>query len=391
MKEIDSLQDFKKWAKAPKYEPAAFQSLNLKHHEKIILNNSFKGSLFLGCKMGKKAAGHISKTGGMVILNQKDFLFKTHRAFLYSPDELFKGFNINSSKGYKQTYDYKVYKEYVKTGMDNPNSILVSLNRRLHDHSITDALQEMIEGRNVVAIMGGHSMERQSPFYKKIALISRTLTRKGFLMVSGGGPGAMEATHLGTYFATKSKKELNQAIDILKIRPLNAIAGKEYADRDWLHRAWKVKTKFPLSKDKLKKSISIGIPTYLYGHEPPTLFATHIAKYFANSVREDGLLTIAKNGVIFAPGSAGTIQEIFQDATQNHYAPYNDKKKNKKQVSPMILFGKKRWQDEKPVWNLITTVAKGNVYDELLYLTDDVKTIVKTIVNYNPKDYLFPK
>jgi two-component system alkaline phosphatase synthesis response regulator PhoP len=36
-------------------------------------------------------------------------------------------------------------------------------------------------------------------------------------------------------------------------------------------------------------------------------------------VREDGLLSLAKGGVVFAPGPAGTIQEIFQDLTQNHY------------------------------------------------------------------------
>ncbi len=78
----------------------------------------------------------------------------------------------------------------------------------------------------------------------------------------------------------------------------------------------KIIDKYPLTANDYEKCKSIGIPTWLYGHEPPAPFATHIAKYFANSVREDGLLTIAKHGVIFAPGSAGTTQEIFQDATQ---------------------------------------------------------------------------
>ena len=38
---------------------------------------------------------------------------------------------------------------------------------------------------------------------------------------------------------------------------------------------------------------SLGVPTWFYGHEPTNLFATHVAKYFANSIREDGLLAIA--------------------------------------------------------------------------------------------------
>lgn len=38
------------------------------------------------------------------------------------------------------------------------------------------------------------------------------------------------------------------------------------------------------------------------------------------------------NGVIFAEGNAGTVQEIFQDACQNYYVNFNFR-------SPMILFG----------------------------------------------------
>jgi len=57
----------------------------------------------------------------------------------------------------------------------------------------------------------------------------------------------------------------------------------------------------------------------LYGHEPPNLFSFHIAKYFYNSLREDGLVTISNAGLIFAKGNAGTVQEIFQDTTLVYY------------------------------------------------------------------------
>ncbi len=130
----------------------------------------------------------------------------------------------------------------------------------------------------------------------------------------------MEATHLGAYFATRTMDELATAIDMLKQRPSDSKPGKEYADPDWLHRAWRVMERFPIPSGQEELCKSVGIPTWLYGHEPPAVFATHIAKYFANSIREDGLLAIANHGVIFAPGSAGTTQEIFQDAAQNHYA-----------------------------------------------------------------------
>jgi hypothetical protein len=65
--------------------------------------------------------------------------------------------------------------------------------------------------------------------------------------------------------------------------------------------------------------VSIGIPTWVYGHEPPTPLVRLHAKYFENSIREDGLLAVALYGVLYAPGKAGTLQEVFQDAAQNYY------------------------------------------------------------------------
>jgi len=388
-KEIDDILEFEKWLfKGVKYK-AAIQALDISKYEEQVLQHTFRGSLFLGCEMSDNTAGYIVKTGGIVILDNENVLFEAHRARLYNREELFKGFSMNSKGGYKDTFDYKIYKEYVDGGMENPKDILISLMRRLHDHSITDALMEAIEGRKVVAIMGGHSMERQDPIYYKIAKIARELTRKGFLMVSGGGPGAMEATHLGAYFATRNEEELKEAIEEIKIRPKGAVPKKEYADDDWLHRAMKIIGKYPLEDEKA--CMSIGIPTWLYGHEPPAPFATHIAKYFANSVREDGLLTIAKHGVIFSPGSAGTIQEVFQDTTQNFYASYNKNKNATKFISPMIFFGVKAWTVDNPLWDFVSKLAIGKTYGDLVSLTDDEKDIIKKISEYKPKEYSYPR
>ncbi|RUA07944.1 MAG: hypothetical protein DSY82_07565 [Flavobacteriia bacterium] len=391
MKEIESIHEFREWLNEGVPYEAAVKELDLTSYEDVIFKHNFNGCLFLGCDLSNHSAGYISCNGGMVISNRKDVLFEVFRAKLYSPKELFKGFDLNNKEGYKCTYDYKIYEDYIRSGMDATTSILVTLTRRLHDHSITDALQEIIEGRKVVAIMGGHSMERKDPYYLTIAKISRILTRKGFLMVSGGGPGAMEATHLGAYFATRTEKEMENAIDEMKIRPKGAANGKEYADQDWLHRAWRVLEKYPIPEGKEKESMSVGIPTWLYGHEPPTVFATHIAKYFANSIREDGLVTIAKHGIVFAPGSAGTTQEIFQDATQNHYAPYNTIASVKKYISPMILFGVEHWTKKRPLWTFMQEISKGQPCAELLYLTEDAGEVVEKIVSYDPEKYSYPR
>jgi len=393
MKEIDQKTTFEQWLQqADETLPAvAIRSLNIDPYKAQLLQKKLIDSLFLGCQLCDEVAGHIVKTGGTVIPNGDEVLFKTHLARLYSADDLFEGFSVEHKEGYHCTLDYKIYEEYVRQGKDYPAAIHISLMRRLHDHSITEALMDEIEGRKVVAIMGGHGMERSEPFYFNIAKIARALTQKGFLLVSGGGPGAMEATHLGAYFATRSLAELEQAIDCIKVRPEGAPEGKEYEDWDWLHRAWKVRAAFPIPKGDEAACKSIGIPTWLYGHEPPAIFATHIAKYFANSVREEGLLAIAKHGVIFAPGSAGTTQEIFQDACQNHYYAYNEDKNIPRYVSPMILFGQRHWTSVRPVWELLQKVAKDHPYGDLLALSDDADSIIQQIEDYDPTAYTFPQ
>ena len=127
----------------------------------------------------------------------------------------------------------------------------------------------------------------------------------------------------------------------------------------WIDQAFRALEKYPTSK-----FVSLGIPTWLYGHEPPTPFASHIAKYFANSVREEGLLAIAKGGILFTPGSAGTIQEIFQDATQNHYKTFEI-------ASPMVFLNKKYWEEEYPVFPLLKKLAREKKYKHMLLSIHD--------------------
>lgn len=381
MLEIDQKAAAKRWlAAGGKPGPVVIKELDLQDLSKELCAILHHGNAFLGCELEPATAGYIVENGGLVIHNFRNYAFKIHRAKLYDFEQLFEGFQVENRRGYFQSRDYKIYREYLNHGGPNPSSILVSLARRLHDHSITDALYDAITGRKVVAVMGGHSMERGDPFYARVAAISRQLTQLGFLMISGGGPGAMEATHLGAWFAQRPASDLRSAIKMLKQRPKGAIPAKEYLDGDWMHRAWKVREMFPVSETDKSSVMSVAIPTWLYGHEPPAPFATHYAKYFANSVREDGLLAIAIHGVIFAPGNAGTIQEIFQDAAQNRYgiAGY---------YSPMILLGEDYWTNEKPVWPLISLLAKDKPYGQLLKLTDDESMVVELIRRYDSQKF----
>ena len=342
---------------------AAFQAIDLTEHEEIIMEKDFENCLFLGCDMSIKAQKKLIKSGNLFFPTM-DLPFQMYRNKLYGHTELYNGFSYADHSTYTNTNDYLIYQYYESKGKAEPTSIKDSLAQRLHDHSITESLYDYLshwDSHRIVAIMGGHSLPRGSVNYRNIVLISKTLAEKGHLMVSGGGPGGMEATHLGAWMAHRDEKEIDDAISILSKATL-------YSDELWLSAAFEVMEIYPL-----QTSIeSVGIPTWFYGHEPPTPFATHIAKYFANSVREEGLLAIAKGGIIFAPGSAGTVQEIFQEAAQNHYATFGN-------ISPMVFLNQNYWKVEKPVYPLLQKLAESHKYGELLAISDSVSEIVETI------------
>lgn len=342
----------------------AFQNINFDHLKKDISAKIFSHCLFLGCNIRSLSTEQFGEH--CHIYQQPNFPFNPFVAKLYSKDDLFDGYLAGIPESYEQSLDKKIYKHYIINGKEAEN-IEETLFRRLHDHSITDALNDFLEvfdEKRIVAIMGGHSLARGHKDYIKVAEISKRLTEQSYLMISGGGPGAMEATHLGAWLAGKPESALMQCIDILSAAP-------HYSDIYWLDKAFEVLALYPSSDYE-----SLGVPTWLYGHEPPTPFASKIAKYFANSVREEGLLAIAKGGVIFSPGSAGTIQEIFQDATQNHYLSYTF-------ASPMVFLNQAYWTRERPVFPLLKKMAEEGKYQNMILSThDEVADVVAEIQKF---------
>ncbi|MCP4157428.1 MAG: hypothetical protein GY757_57490 [bacterium] len=381
MKELETVKAFEDFLEAgDSWNNVAVQGLNLEKYSKQLLDCDFAGSVFLGCALEKDVVLKMISSGGLHFPRIENLPFKPFRPALYSRDTLYDNFDPKIPDSYVKTTDWRIYRHYLETGGSDPDTILESLARRLHDFSITDALNDYFQqqGDNslhnharIVAIMGGHGLARNAPDYKKVAQIARSLSQSGYLVISGGGPGAMEATHLGAWFAGYNEKELDKAIELLSHVPV----FKEELRVKWLSKAFEVIKKFPEKKYKNTLTASVGIPTWLYGHEPPTPFAARIAKYFANSVREEGLLAVAKGGVIFAPGSAGTIQEIFQDACQNHYKSY-------RVVSPMVFLNEGYWKWNKPVYPLLAHLAAGKEYAGLLTISDDTDFIIKTITGF---------
>lgn len=339
--------------------------------ENQILGVTAHEALFLGCTLSQRLAAHVRSTGGMIFPVFEDLPFNPYRSSLYSVGELMQGYERGDAGSVEHSTDAKIYAYYQshrRVGTIAP--VIETLACRLHDHAIDRALQDELHpaqgARKVVGIMGGHKLRRDDGGFSNVARIAHELATNGLYVATGGGPGAMEAGNLGAWMVDQDATCLKAAIEVLAPSP-------EYNDSHYIDRAYDVLDEYPSGGDNL------AVPTWFYGHEPSNLFATHIAKYFANSIREDGLLAIATHGVIFSPGSAGTIQEIFQDAAQNHYASLGV-------VSPMVFLGKEYWSAHLPAYPLIKALSRDRAYGSMTLLTDEPDEAVAFILA-NPPHY----
>ncbi|MDN5746058.1 MAG: Rossmann fold nucleotide-binding protein [Nocardioidaceae bacterium] len=265
------------------------------------------------------------------------------RTHLYAAEELY------DAPRYSDCFDSRAF-HWARDSI-GPADVLAEV---LHDQVIDTALATWVRERRLVGVMGGHAAERGTPAYTAAARLGALLGRD-HVVATGGGPGAMEAANLGGRMAHLPSRSLTEALGRLALVP----SFQPSVDH-WVGAARDVLTL------TAEPNPTLGVPTWHYGHEPPNLFATAIAKYFRNALREAILLQICDAGIVFLPGAGGTVQEIFQDACENYYAA-------PELVAPMVLVGRSYWTEELPAWPLLLALARGRAMESHVHLVDTVE------------------
>ncbi|MBG0560462.1 LOG family protein [Actinoplanes aureus] len=333
-------------------------------------------TLFVGCRLaGPEVEIDLIRRGAHLVPPFRTRPYPTHPALLYTPDDLADGF---ADGGFAGMYDTVVYDHFVAHGGAVPD-IREALAQRLHDAGVDNALGKALAAwagvhghEGPVGIMGGHAEPRGSAAYRMVAALTRQLAAAGRLIVTGGGPGVMEAANLGAYFASRTEGELSDAIDQLSVAP-------RFQDHDpYTAAALAVRAAYPLPETDLAGRLKHGglaLPTWLYGHEPANLFAGQIGKYFSNAVREDSILRLSRGGIVFAPGWAGTVQEIFQAATKTFYRTDGPS-------GAFVFLGVEHWS-ALPVVDLLGPLLTRSPHgdqSDLIVVTDSLEDAVSALL-----------
>jgi predicted Rossmann-fold nucleotide-binding protein len=276
---------------------------------------------------------------------------------LYTRDDLMAGWHPGAD--HSTTLDGRVY-AYVRAQGGRAPGMAEGLAQRTHDFFIDSALAAFLieRDRPVVGIMGGSRTMASDPNYRRVVALAAALTQRGYLVVGGGGLGIMEAANLGAYLAERSDAERDAAVDALaEVSPYTRDPARYMA------------AEVAIRERFAPGSESLAIPTWVNAGEPISQFASHIAKYFSNSIREDGLLAVATAGVVFAPGGAGTMQEIFQDAAQNADRIFGR--------SPMAFLDTRHYCTETGLYPALARQAERLGFSDLLSVGDEPEEILE--------------
>lgn len=189
-------------------------------------------------------------------------------------------------------------------------------------------MSEFVEGfealsnvKRGVSIFGSARMSRKSHYYKEVMKIAELLSKKGFSIITGGGPGIMEAGNRGARKGT---------------------------------------------------GLSIGLNIELPREQSPNKYQEKrldFRYFFARKV----MFVKYSVGYIITPGGFGTLDEFFEALTLMQTG--------KIRRFPIVMFGKDYWEGLIK-WMENTLIKEGSIGKKdmaFFHITDDPEEVVRII------------
>ena len=181
-----------------------------------------------------------------------------------------------------------------------------------------------------ISIFGSARTKANTKYYNKTVALSKKLVEAGFGIITGGGPGIMEAANKGAFENNGTSVGLN--------------------------------IELPMEQD-----------------HNPFIDENKLINHQFFFVRKV-LFVKYSNAIIVMPGGFGTLDELFEVLTLIQNEKINP--------MPVILFGTEFWKDlevwiTKVLQKQFKTISPHDL--DLIRITDDIDEVVKIIVDFHSK------
>ncbi len=199
--------------------------------------------------------------------------------------------------------------------------------RRITDE-FSAGFRTLARYKNAISIFGSSRLKPSDKYYKLAEKTAGLLVREGYEVITGGGPGIMEAANKGA---------------------------------------------------KAAGGVSIGLNIYIPTEQKPNPFVKTLLEFHYFFVRKVMFVRYAKAFVIF-PGGYGTLDELFESINLIQTARIPK--------FPVILVGSRYWQGLLR-WTMSTVLRRGCIGEHdlsLFSLVDRPKDVVNAIKNFYKKN-----
>src|SRR5262245_27723833 len=186
-----------------------------------------------------------------------------------------------------------------------------------------EGFDELATLTRAVAIFGSARTKPDDPYYVAAEETAALLAREGFAVITGGGPGIMEAANKGAFEAG---------------------------------------------------GVSVGCNIELPFEQRPNAYQTRTLRFRYFFVRKMMFVKYSLSFIIF-PGGFGTLDELFEALTLIQTKKIRN--------FPVVLFGTEYWKGLLE-WTTNVALKEGKISDkdrELLHITDSPSEVVQIVIN----------